>query len=49
MEEAAKSAIKQIENNRYEQFFTPMKLKTIVCYGIAFYKKQCCVIVKELS
>ncbi|KIR01126.1 hypothetical protein P261_02920 [Lachnospiraceae bacterium TWA4] len=48
LEDMAKVAIKQVEQNQYEKFFLPQKLPKIVCYGISFYKKQCHVEVKLL-
>ncbi|KIR02832.1 hypothetical protein P261_01647 [Lachnospiraceae bacterium TWA4] len=48
LEDMAKMAIEQIEKNHYEKFFLPKRPKEVICYGIAFYKKQCRVEVKKL-
>ena len=40
---ACKAALKQIQEKKYETRFKEDGMKTIIAYGIACYKKSCCV------
>ena len=45
-----KAALKQIEDNRYyEPFLKKVNIKTIYCYAISFYKKDCYIEVNKVK
>lgn len=47
LESGCRAALKQIENNRYEEMLHDEGLDHILKYGIACYKKQCRVMLAE--
>lgn len=47
METTAQSAIRQIESKHYGEGLNLDGYSSIHCYGIAFYKKNCFVLVEE--
>lgn len=49
LDEAYKKALKQIDKKRYEEVFLDEGIPNILKYGIAFYKKRCCVICSNTS
>ena len=44
LEEGCRKALRQIEDNRYEEALLEDGMKTIIKYGIACYKKRCKVV-----
>jgi hypothetical protein len=47
MNDSCKEALNQIEEKSYQEAFAEYGVKSIVKYGIAFYKKRC--LVKKLK
>lgn len=48
--EDTRAALEQIESNRYyEPYLKKVNVKTIYCYGISFYKKDCYIEVKKIK
>ena len=43
LNEKADEALSQITDKKYSDYFTARGYKRIIKYGIAFYKKDCCV------
>lgn len=49
LEQEAESAINQICDKQYYQKLKALKIKDIVGYGMAFYKKKCYVVSKKID
>ena len=47
METAARNALEQITNTRYEEELQDEGIENILKYGIAFYKKKCKVLLEK--
>ena len=47
LEEGCRKALKQIEDNRYEETLLEDGMQTVIKYGIACYKKRCKVVMGE--
>lgn len=47
LENGCRAALKQIENNRYEEMLQDEGIDHILKYGIACYKKRCRVMLAE--
>lgn len=47
MEEKSRQAVKQIENRHYEEEMARDGFCKVLCYGIAFYKKNCRIVMEE--
>jgi hypothetical protein len=47
LEADSRKALEQIDENRYQEKFQDMGIKTILKYGIACYKKRCKVLVEQ--
>lgn len=48
LEYACERALKQAHDRRYDEIFREDGRSQILVYGIAFYKKRCCVIVEKI-
>ena len=46
LEKACREALKQIEEKKYDQGLKRRSMKKIIRYGIAFYEKECMVVMK---
>ena len=44
LEAACEEALKQIKEKKYAVGIKEQRMKQILCYGIAFYKKECLVV-----
>ena len=44
LEKACREALKQIEEKKYAQGLKHRSMKKIIRYGIAFYEKECMVV-----
>lgn len=45
---SCKEALQQISQKKYAEKIAADGFKTVICYGIAFYKKECLVLTKDL-
>ena len=47
LDAGCKEALRQIEDTRYEEELRDEGMERILKYGIAFYRKKCCVMVER--